>query len=54
MGFKVLAIEVKDAYKAYEETIKRGAKSAMEPQVLTDEHGEIKIAAIHTYGENHS
>lgn len=50
-GVKVLAIQVEDAYKAYEETTKRGAKPAIEPHTLTDEHGEIKVAAIHTYGE---
>ncbi len=50
-GVKVLAIQVEDAYKAFEETTKRGAKVAMEPQILTDEHGEVKVAAIHTYGE---
>ncbi|WP_299458174.1 4-hydroxyphenylpyruvate dioxygenase [uncultured Microscilla sp.] len=50
-GVKVLAIQVENAYQAYEETVKRGAKSAIEPHTLTDEYGEIKIAAIHTYGE---
>lgn len=50
-GVKVLALWVEDAAKSYEETIKRGAKSAMEPTVLKDEFGEVVVAAIHTYGE---
>ncbi|MEZ5016368.1 MAG: 4-hydroxyphenylpyruvate dioxygenase [Flavipsychrobacter sp.] len=50
-GVKILALWVDDAYKSYEETIKRGAKSYQEPQTLTDEHGEIRTAGIYTYGE---
>jgi 4-hydroxyphenylpyruvate dioxygenase len=50
-GVKVLALWVDDAYKAYEETIKRGAKSYQEPQTLTDEFGEVRTAGIYTYGE---
>ena len=50
-GVKVVALWVEDARKAYEETIKRGAKSYMEPIVETDEHGEVVRAGIYTYGE---
>ena len=50
-GVKILALWVHDAYKAYEETTKRGAKSYMEPKTLTDEHGELRMAGIYTYGE---
>lgn len=50
-GVKVLALWVNDARKAFEETTKRGAKPAIEPTVSKDEHGEVVIAAIHTYGE---
>ncbi|HYD21374.1 MAG TPA: 4-hydroxyphenylpyruvate dioxygenase [Flavipsychrobacter sp.] len=50
-GVKILALWVDDAYKSYEETTKRGARSYMEPQTLTDEHGEVKMAGIYTYGE---
>tara|TARA_R110002050_G_scaffold90851_3_gene191053 strand:+ start:704 stop:1864 length:1161 start_codon:yes stop_codon:yes gene_type:complete len=50
-GVKVVALWVEDARKAYEETIKRGAKSYMEPHVETDEHGEVVRAGIYTYGE---
>ncbi len=50
-GVKVLALWVDDAYDAYEQTIKRGGISYMEPKTLTDEHGEIKMSGIKTYGE---
>lgn len=50
-GVKILALWVDDAYKSYEETTKRGAKSYMEPQTLSDEHGTVKISGINTYGE---
>jgi 4-hydroxyphenylpyruvate dioxygenase len=50
-GVKVLALWVDDAFDAYEQTIKRGARSYQEPQVMKDEHGEIRTAGIYTYGE---
>ena len=50
-GVKVVALWVKDARSAYEETTKRGAKSYMEPKVETDEFGEVVRAGIYTYGE---
>ncbi len=50
-GVKVLALWVDDAFQSYKETMSRGAKSYMEPTTLTDEHGEIRMAGIHTYGE---
>jgi 4-hydroxyphenylpyruvate dioxygenase len=50
-GVKVIALWVDDARKAYEETTKRGAKSYLEPTVLSDENGEIVKSGIHTYGD---
>lgn len=50
-GVKILALWVDDAYKAYEETTKRGAKSYSEPVTLTDDHGEVRMSGIYTYGE---
>jgi len=50
-GIKILALWVDDAYKSYEETIKRGARSYQEPQTLRDEYGEVRTAGIYTYGE---
>lgn len=50
-GVKVLALWVDDAETAYRTAIERGAESAMEPTVLEDEHGVVKMAAIKTYGD---
>ena len=50
-GVKVLALWVDDARKSYEATTQRGAKGVMEPTVFKDEHGEVVISAIQTYGE---
>ena len=50
-GVKVIALWVEDARKAYEETTSRGAKSYMEPTLMSDEHGEVVRAGIYTYGE---
>jgi 4-hydroxyphenylpyruvate dioxygenase len=50
-GVKVIALWVDDARKSFEETVSRGAKPYMEPQVEKDEHGEVVRAGIHTYGD---
>jgi 4-hydroxyphenylpyruvate dioxygenase len=50
-GVKVIALWVDDARSAYEETIKRGAKSFLKPEEMIDRDGEIVRAGIHTYGE---
>ena len=50
-GVKVLALKVDDATSAYAETTKRGARSYMEPTRLRDEHGEVVLSGIHTYGD---
>lgn len=50
-GVKVLALWVDDAYDAYQQTVKRGAESHLEPETLTDDSGEIRRSGICTYGE---
>ncbi|HEU4962884.1 MAG TPA: 4-hydroxyphenylpyruvate dioxygenase [Bacilli bacterium] len=50
-GVKDIAMRVDDAAAAYEAAVSRGAKPAMEPTVLEDENGRVKLAAIYTYGE---
>lgn len=50
-GVKTLALMVDDAYDAFEQTVKRGAKPYMEPVTLKDDQGELKMSGIHTYGE---
>jgi 4-hydroxyphenylpyruvate dioxygenase len=50
-GVKTLALKVKDATSAWEETTKRGGKSYMEPKTLSDDDGEVVMSGIHTYGD---
>jgi 4-hydroxyphenylpyruvate dioxygenase len=50
-GVKVVAIWVDDATYSYNETVKRGAKSYMEPVTKSDDNGEVVMSGIHTYGE---
>jgi 4-hydroxyphenylpyruvate dioxygenase len=50
-GVKVVALWVDDAKYSYQQTIQRGAESALEPVVLKDKDGEVVISAIKTYGE---
>lgn len=50
-GVKVLALTVDDAYDAFEQTTKRGGKVYMEPTTIKDEHGEVRMSGIYTYGE---
>ncbi|WP_083320866.1 4-hydroxyphenylpyruvate dioxygenase [Hymenobacter glacialis] len=51
-GVKVMALLVDDARQSYEETTKRGARSAFEPYTIEDEHGSVTMAGIYTYGES--
>ena len=50
-GVKVLALWVDDAENAYNLAIERGAESAFPPKRSNDEHGEVVMAAIKTYGD---
>jgi len=50
-GVKDVALTVPDAENAYREAIARGARSAIEPTVTKDDYGQVKRAAIYTYGE---
>lgn len=50
-GVKIVALWVEDATSAYQETMKRGAVSFMEPSVEKDEFGEVVRSGIYTYGE---
>src|SRR5580765_7110763 len=50
-GVKVIALRVADATSAWKETTKRGGKSYLEPQKLTDANGEVVLSGIHTYGD---
>lgn len=50
-GVKALALSVNDARDAWQQTTSRGAKSFMELTELKDDHGAVKLAGIHTYGD---
>ncbi|GAA4465549.1 4-hydroxyphenylpyruvate dioxygenase [Nemorincola caseinilytica] len=50
-GIKVIALWVDDARRSYEEVMRRGAVSYLEPVVEKDEWGEVVRAGIHTYGD---
>ena len=50
-GVKVLALKVEDATSAWQETTKRGGKSYMKPETLSDENGKVVMSGIHTYGD---
>src|SRR5579884_2858793 len=50
-GVHDIALWVDDAESAYRETTKRGARGVMEPKVLHDEHGEIRVSSIAAYGD---
>ncbi|MEJ7738669.1 MAG: 4-hydroxyphenylpyruvate dioxygenase [Chitinophagaceae bacterium] len=50
-GIKVLALKVDNAESAWKETTGRGGISYLEPVKLRDEHGEVALSGIHTYGD---
>ncbi|HET8623564.1 MAG TPA: 4-hydroxyphenylpyruvate dioxygenase [Gemmatimonadales bacterium] len=50
-GVRDVALWVDDARDAFTKAVERGAQPAYEPQALKDEHGEVVIAGIRTYGE---
>ena len=50
-GVRVIALWVDDARRAWQETVNRGAKSAAEPYILSDELGQAVLSSIHTYGD---
>ena len=50
-GVRDIALEVNDADFAFEEAVRRGARPFIEPHDLEDEHGTVRHAAVHTYGD---
>jgi 4-hydroxyphenylpyruvate dioxygenase len=50
-GVKVIALEVDDVEKAWQETTARGGKSAWGPKEEKDDTGTFRSSAIYTYGE---
>src|SRR5690606_6248509 len=49
-GVRVLALWVDDATMDFNETVRRGAQPVHEPYRLADQHGEVVLASIRTYG----
>jgi len=50
-GVRVIALWVDDARRAWRETTRRGAVSVAQPYVLADEHGQVVLSSIRTYGD---
>ena len=50
-GVKIIALWVDDAYDAHHQTTSRGAESYLDPQTLEDDHGQVRMSGIYTYGE---
>ncbi len=50
-GVRDMAFWVDDARDAHRKAVERGAVSVQEPTVMRDEHGEVIVAGIRTYGD---
>lgn len=50
-GVRDIAFLVEDADAAFNKAVKRGAKAFIEPHDWQDENGNVRKAAIHTYGD---
>ncbi len=50
-GVRDIALWVDDAEAAWRATTSRGARSVREPETVGDEHGEVRLSAIATYGD---
>ena len=50
-GIKDICFEVNDVDETYQETVKRGAVSALVPEDLQDIRGTVRRAAVRTYGD---
>ena len=50
-GVRTIALSVPDVDHAHDEAVRRGARSVEVPNVVSDEHGELRRASIATYGD---
>ncbi|MEZ4772777.1 MAG: 4-hydroxyphenylpyruvate dioxygenase [Bacteroidia bacterium] len=50
-GVKAIALTVPNSGKAFEETVKRGARPYLFPNRYEDDFGEVVLSGIHTYGD---
>jgi 4-hydroxyphenylpyruvate dioxygenase len=50
-GVQSIALEVDDVAAAFDAAVARGARPAVPPRTVEDEHGAIHLAEIHAYGD---
>jgi 4-hydroxyphenylpyruvate dioxygenase len=50
-GVRDIAMETADAEFCFRTTVERGATPVLEPTVVSDAHGSMKIATVATYGD---
>ena len=50
-GVRDIAFQVEDADAAFNEAVKRGARSFLPPHDVSDDFGTVRRSAIHTYGD---
>jgi 4-hydroxyphenylpyruvate dioxygenase len=50
-GVRTIALSVPDVDHAHDEAVRRGARSIEVPNVVSDEHGQVRRASIATYGD---
>jgi 4-hydroxyphenylpyruvate dioxygenase len=50
-GVRTIALSVPDVDHAHDEAVRRGARSIEVPNVVSDEHGQVRRATIATYGD---
>jgi len=50
-GIVDIALDVPDVDRAYKHAVTHGAHGRSEPTTMRDEHGEVRIAVLDTYGE---
>jgi 4-hydroxyphenylpyruvate dioxygenase len=50
-GVSDIALRVEDVDRAFALTVERGAEPAVPPRTIEDEHGSVRHAAVHTYGD---
>ena len=50
-GVRTIALSVPDVDHAHDEAVRRGARSIEVPNVISDEHGQVRRASIATYGD---
>jgi len=50
-GVRTIALSVPDVDHAHDEAMRRGATSVEVPNIVADEHGQVRRASIATYGD---